>query len=77
LPSIAVGESLAAFRLGAHDHSNTMELCDFLADPAADVRDVDMYMGKRYSLIYPDLRRGGTPIPTNHMWIAPLHQPTG
>jgi tRNA(fMet)-specific endonuclease VapC len=70
LPSIAVGELLAGFRLGAHERRNTMELWDFLADPAAGVLDVDALVAERYSLIYADLRRGGTPIPTNDMWIA-------
>lgn len=70
LPSIAVGELLAGFRLGAHERRNTTELWDFLADPAADVLDVDVHVAERYSLIYADLRRIGTPIPTNDMWIA-------
>lgn len=70
LPSIAVGELLAAFRLGAHERRNMTELWDFLADPAADVLDVDVHVAERYSLIYADLRRSGTPIPTNDMWIA-------
>ncbi len=70
LPSIAVGELLAGFRLGAHERRNTTELWDFLADPAADVLDVDMHVAERYSQIYADLRGSGTPIPTNDMWIA-------
>lgn len=70
LPSTVVGELLAGFRLGAHERSNTTELWDFLADPAADVLDVDVHVAERYSLIYTDLRRSGTPIPTNDMWIA-------
>ena len=70
LPSIAIGELLAGFRLGAHERRNTGELWDFLADPAADVLDVDVHVAERYSLIYADLRRGGMPIPTNDMWIA-------
>jgi tRNA(fMet)-specific endonuclease VapC len=70
LPSIAVGELLAGFRLGAHERRNTTELWDFLADPAADVLDVDVQVAERYSQIYGDLRERGTPVPTNDMWIA-------
>jgi tRNA(fMet)-specific endonuclease VapC len=70
LPSIAIGELLAGFRLGAHARRNTTELWDFLADPAADVLDVDVHVAERYSQIYGDLRESGTLIPTNDMWIA-------
>ncbi len=70
LPSVAVGELLAGFRLGAHERRNTTELWDFLADPAADVLDVDVHVAERYSQIYGDLRESGTPIPTNDTWIA-------
>lgn len=70
LPSIAVGELLARFRLGAHERRNTTELWDFLADPAADVLDVDIHVAERYSQIYTALREAGTPIPTNDMWVA-------
>lgn len=70
LPSIAIGELLAGFRLGAHERLNSTELWDFIADPAADVLDVDVHVAERYSHIYADLRRSGTPIPTNDMWIA-------
>ena len=70
LPSTAVGELLAGFRLGAHERRNTTELWDFLADPATDVLDVDVHVAERYSQIYGDLRESGTPIPTNDMWIA-------
>ncbi len=52
------------------ERRNTTELWEFLADPAADVLDVDVRVAERYSLIYADLRRGGTPIPTNDMCIA-------
>lgn len=70
LPSIAVGELLAGFRLGAHERRNTTDLWDFLSDPAADVLDVDLHVAERYSQIYADLRGSGTPVPTNDMWIA-------
>lgn len=70
LPSVVVGELLAGFRLGGHERRNTIELWDFLGDPAADVLDIDVHVAERYSQIYADLRESGTPIPTNDMWIA-------
>ena len=70
LPSTAIGELLAGFRLGTHERRDTTELWDFLGDTAADVLDVDMHVAERYSQIYADLRASGTPIPTNDMWIA-------
>jgi tRNA(fMet)-specific endonuclease VapC len=70
LPSIAVGELLGGFKVGRRASQNTTDLLDFLADPAVDMLDVDIEVAERYALIYEELRYGGTPIPTNDIWIA-------
>lgn len=70
LPSVVLGELLGGFRLGRKGRENEMELWDFLADPATDVLQVDTQVAEHYAFIYEDLRRAGTPVPTNDMWIA-------
>jgi tRNA(fMet)-specific endonuclease VapC len=77
LPTIAVGELLAGFKLGGRKSQNTLELWDFAADPAVDVLEVDIEVAERYSVIYENLRKSGTPIPTNDMWIAATASATG
>ncbi len=72
LPSIVIGELLAGFELGNRRQRNRDELTEFLAVPRVAIVDVTQATGQRYAHIFAYLRREGTPIPTNDIWIAAL-----
>lgn len=70
LPVTVIGELEAAFRLGARVAENRVALADFMAEPFVFVLDVTKSVAKRYGEIYADLRRKGSPVPSNDIWIA-------
>lgn len=70
VPSIVVGELLAGFALGSRRASNEVSLSDFLREPFVEVVDADVSVARRYAEVFAALRRAGTPIPTNDVWIA-------
>lgn len=70
LSATILGELLAGFRRGAHRRKNESELETFLSSPRVHVADVDRETAERYAVILNALRREGTPIPTNDLWIA-------
>ena len=67
---IVLGELLAGFRLGKRTRKNHDLLERFLDSPRVDSLPVDDGTARRYSDIVEHLRRAGTPIPTNDLWIA-------
>ena len=70
LTPVVLGELGAGFRAGARLKKNTGELRRFLASPRVDVVAVDAETAERYAVIIHTLRKAGTPIPTNDIWIA-------
>ncbi|MGH9202568.1 MAG: type II toxin-antitoxin system VapC family toxin, partial [Vicinamibacterales bacterium] len=70
LNATVLGELLAGFRRGAHRAKNERELETFLASPRVHVLDVDRETAARYAVILDTLRKAGTPVPTNDIWIA-------
>lgn len=70
VPSIVIGELEAGFRLGTRHRENIVLLEEFLAEPFVAVRPASREVASRYGRIFSDLRRGGTPIPINDVWIA-------
>lgn len=70
VPAIVLGELHAGFQLGAKREENERTLSEFLANPSVDVLSVDDDVSRHYADIVVDLRRAGTPIPTNDIWIA-------
>jgi predicted nucleic acid-binding protein len=46
------------------------ELREFLANPVVEVLKVDQDVARAYAEIVVDLRKAGSPIPTNDIWIA-------
>lgn len=77
LPVIVLGELRAGFALGSRAEHNHRELHGFLAHPMVRVLDVDDGAANIYAGIFLDLRRAGTPIPTNDIWIAALARRAG
>lgn len=70
LPTIVLGELFAGFLLGQRRKENEQTLREFLAEAFVEIRAVDQDVARRYGEIFLELRRAGTPIPTNDIWIA-------
>jgi predicted nucleic acid-binding protein len=70
LPSVAIGELWAGFLGGSQLQRNAAELRAFLAHPAVEEIPIDRDVARVYGEIVLDLRRAGTPLPTNDVWIA-------
>ncbi len=67
---VIVGELIEGFEQSARREKNFGELRTFLASPRVDVVDIDVETARRYAVIVGALRKAGTPIPTNDLWIA-------
>jgi tRNA(fMet)-specific endonuclease VapC len=70
LPTVVLGELEAAFLLGRRERENRRLLAEFLAEPFVSVLPITPSVAIRYGRFFADLRRAGTPIPTNDLWIA-------
>jgi tRNA(fMet)-specific endonuclease VapC len=77
LSSVVAGELLYGFRLGSRFKRNLTELEAFLARPFVRFVPVTRVTADRYARIASTLRRKGTPIPTNDIWIAAHAVETG
>lgn len=67
---IVLGELRAGFLRGRLGDRHEDELRSFLASPRVSTVTLDEQTGVRYAVIVKSLRRAGTPIPTNDLWIA-------
>ena len=72
VPAIVLGELRVGFRLGGRPQENEAELAEFLGGSAVRTLDVNAESADLYADIVVDLRRAGTPVPTNDVWIAAL-----
>ena len=70
LPAPVLGELHGAFELGSRGRENRVALSEFLAEPFVRIVAVDETVARHYGRVYAALRRAGTPIPANDMWIA-------
>ena len=70
MSSIVLGELWMGFIQGRRPKENEAELREFLANPAVELLPVDHNVARMYAEIVADLRKAGTPIPTNDIWIA-------
>jgi len=70
VPAVVLGELWLGFRLGSHAAQNESELRAFLATPVVEVLAVDQAVAEIYGEVVAALRRKGTPLPTNDVWIA-------
>jgi tRNA(fMet)-specific endonuclease VapC len=72
LPFIVLGELRAGFADGRRQAENESVLRRFLLEDGVDVLFADDQTTHHYAAVFRQLRRQGTPIPTNDMWIAAL-----
>lgn len=68
--SISIGELLSGFKAGNKEEINRQELNIFLDSPRVSLYYVDEFTAEFYSAILNQLKKQGTPIPTNDIWIA-------
>jgi tRNA(fMet)-specific endonuclease VapC len=72
VPFIVLGELHAGFAAGTHSVVNEQALRQFLQTPGVEVLLADEQTTSQYGSVFAQLKRQGTPIPTNDMWIAAL-----
>jgi tRNA(fMet)-specific endonuclease VapC len=70
MPAVVLGELEAAFTLGRRELENRSILAEFLAESFVSVLPVTAAVARRYGRLFAELRRAGTPIPINDVWIA-------
>jgi tRNA(fMet)-specific endonuclease VapC len=70
LSVVVVGELLTAFLKGGRRRQNETRLRDFTSEPRVHVLPLDDETAVRYAAIRDYLRRQGTPVPVNDVWIA-------
>jgi tRNA(fMet)-specific endonuclease VapC len=68
--AVSVGELEAGFVLGSRAEQNRGTLREFLSEPFVTVVNVDEAVARLYGGLFASLRRAGTPVPTNDIWIA-------
>ncbi|AOY60160.1 type II toxin-antitoxin system VapC family toxin [Desulfococcus multivorans] len=74
---IVLGELMFGFRNGSRFSKNMEELNRFLSHPVVETITMTDITSDRYSRIAAQLRRQGTPIPSNDIWIAAQTMETG
>ena len=72
LPFIVLGELRAGFAAGSRAAENERGLRRLLQKRGVAVLLADEQTTGAYASVFAQLRRQGTPIPTNDMWIAAL-----
>jgi len=70
VPVTVIGELEAAFELGRRSRENRAVLEEFLAEPFVTTLGVTAEVARTYGRHFARLRRAGTPIPVNDVWIA-------
>jgi tRNA(fMet)-specific endonuclease VapC len=72
LPFIILAELRAGFLVGSRSEENEKNLVRFLNSPRVEVLYADDQTTHHYARLFFQLRKQGTPIPTNDIWIAAL-----
>lgn len=70
VPAVVIGELEAGFELGHRAAENRLSLAAFLEEPFVSVQEVSRSVAGHFGRVYARLRRAGTPIPVNDIWIA-------
>lgn len=77
VPVIVLGELEGGFELGTRGKENRVALRQFLDEPFVSVLETTSPVARRYGRLFARLRRAGTPIPTNDVWIAAVTEDCG
>jgi tRNA(fMet)-specific endonuclease VapC len=77
LSTPVLGELEAGFLLGSRYPENAATLAEFLLEPFVQISEVTSKVARRYGQIFVALRRAGTPLPVNDIWIAAVTMERG
>jgi tRNA(fMet)-specific endonuclease VapC len=72
LPLMVLAEIKAGFYGGSQQHRNELLLQSFLSKPTVGIMLPARETAERYARLFVQLKRAGTPIPDNDLWIAAL-----
>ncbi len=72
IPFIVLGELRAGFACGTRSARNEQTLTRFLNSPRVKILCADEDTTHQYARLFRQLRKQGTPIPTNDLWIGAL-----
>jgi len=72
VPLIVVAEIKAGFYGGSRQHKNEIRFQSFLAKPTVGILLPARETAEHYARLFVQLKRAGTPIPDNDLWIAAL-----
>ncbi len=67
---IVLGELLFGFKNGDHERRNLEQLRNLLNRPSIKTIEITIKTSEFFALITSQLKKSGTPIPTNDIWIA-------
>jgi len=70
LNPVVIGELLAGFKKGSRRRQNSEILRDFMSSSRVLVVSIEEETAEHYASILDALRREGTPVPVNDIWIA-------
>jgi predicted nucleic acid-binding protein len=70
LSPIVLGELKAGFLLGKRGEENERTLREFLQSPRVRVLTIDDETADRWAIIAAFLKKSGTPVASNDIWIA-------
>ena len=68
--TVVLAELYSGFKGGSKEEKNKYELNQFLDKPRVELVQIDDITAEFYAQIYWNLRKKGSPIPTNDIWIA-------
>ncbi len=77
VPVTVLGELYSGFQIGSLTEKNLTELDEFLSKPGVSIIEKNKDIAFRYGFITKNLRKQGTPIPTNDIWIAASNMEKG
>lgn len=72
IPLIVLAEIKAGFYGGTQQHQNEILLRKTLAKPTVAVLLPSRETAEHYARLFVQLKRAGTPVPDNDLWIAAL-----
>ncbi|MEX2301505.1 MAG: type II toxin-antitoxin system VapC family toxin [Bryobacterales bacterium] len=72
IPLVVLAEIKAGFYGGAQQHRNEILLQRLLSKPTVEVLLPTRETAEHYARLFVQLKRAGTPVPDNDLWIAAL-----
>ena len=77
IPAVVFGELMFGFLLGNRFSQNESELDCFLDEDGVRLQTITRDIAERYGYVKAALKKAGTPIPENDIWIAATALETG